>query len=67
MGNDQEVLKGLVDARSLEGVMEMLATICAERAEHLGADWQDQRSAQCWLSAATRLSQAMPFFEQLGL
>jgi hypothetical protein len=67
MGNDQDVLKDLVDARSLGGVMEMLATICAEKAEHLGANWQDQRSAQCWLSAATRLTQAMPFFEHLGL
>ena len=67
MENNQDVLKDLVDACSLEGVMEMLATICAEKAEHLDADRQDQRSAQRWLSAATRLSQAMPFFERLGL
>jgi hypothetical protein len=67
MGNNQEVLKSLVDACSLEGVMEMLATICAEKAEHPGIDWQDPRSAQRWLSAATRLSQAKPFFERLGL
>jgi hypothetical protein len=60
-------LEAFVDAHGLESVISMLADICCEKAGRLRASRQDERTAQVWHSAATRLSRAHPFFEHLGI
>ena len=32
----------------LDGILEMIANICHEKAEHLRSNWQDESSAQLW-------------------
>lgn len=49
-------LEGLVDATSLEAVIDALIRVCNEKAEHLEADWQDGTSAMAWNKAAAKLA-----------
>ena len=48
-------LELLVDASSLPLVIEMLAVICDEKADHLRSNWQDADAAKAWASAARYL------------
>jgi aspartate/glutamate racemase len=46
----------LIDRTTLREVVFTLAMVCTEKAEHLRANWQDDRSAHAWDNAASRLS-----------
>jgi hypothetical protein len=52
----QTALEDLVDACGLEGVLYMLADVCADKAEHINHSWQDQVLARRWLLARTKCS-----------
>lgn len=41
-------LETLIDQWSLRVVCEMLAEICADKADHLQTNWQDSPSARAW-------------------
>lgn len=43
-----EMLEGLVDRWTLTDVLEQLARVCGEKAEHLRSNWQDNESARVW-------------------
>jgi hypothetical protein len=41
-------LESLVDSHGLCAVLECLADICKEKAEHLRTNWQDAGQARLW-------------------
>lgn len=41
----------IVDALGLSVVLATMGTVCAEKAEHLRANWQDNRTANVWARA----------------
>jgi len=48
-------LELLVDAHGLHEVLNELAVICGEKAEHLRANWQDGASARAWDAESLRI------------
>jgi hypothetical protein len=54
----KELLEQFIDGSSLFAVLEMIEVICEEKADHIMANWQDEKSARCWQRAAYRLAQA---------
>ena len=49
MGDGERAdLEALVDRWGVRGVMDALAAVCADKAEHLRANWQDGRLAAGW-------------------
>jgi hypothetical protein len=54
-GLDMEALEGMLDRHGLYGVTDMLAAICAEKAEHVRSNWQDDGTARVWDRRAKRL------------
>jgi hypothetical protein len=55
-GLDMEALEGILDRHGLHGVLDMLASVCAEKAEHVRSNWQDEGTARMWDRRATKLS-----------
>jgi len=49
-------LEEMVDASSMNFVLDTLAMICSEKAEHIIANWQDRTAAQPWQHAAQRIN-----------
>ena len=52
---DATELETMVDNYGLSGVLEALAYICQEKADHLSTNWQDARTAKVWMSDADRI------------
>lgn len=52
----QEALERYVDCLGLSETIELLATICEEKAEHIRENWQDQSTAQTWDKDAKALN-----------
>jgi hypothetical protein len=50
-------LEMLVDRHGLKQVIDMLATICEEKAEHVSINWQDIHLARSWKRDANKLAQ----------
>jgi hypothetical protein len=50
-----EELESIIDSASLADVVEALAEIAREKAEHIRSTWQDAATAKPWDSAAKRL------------
>lgn len=48
-------LELLVDDRGLDRVIDMLADICHEKADHLRSAWQDDFTANLWSKAGIQL------------
>jgi hypothetical protein len=44
----KETLEQYIDMHGLDFVLQGLADICDEKAEHLRGNWQDERSARHW-------------------
>jgi hypothetical protein len=51
-------IEALVDSHDLHTVMEALATVLDDKAEHLAGNWQDHAAARCWSRAARILDTA---------
>lgn len=45
------VIEELIDREGLGRVLEEIASICAEKAEHIRSNWQDPRLAKHWAKA----------------
>jgi len=52
---DRNVLEQMIDRTSLAAVLDALALTCAEKAEHVRCNWQDDRLAKTWDRAVTKL------------
>jgi len=55
---DMNALETIIDRSTLHHVVETLADICREKAEHLRANWQDEAAARTWEKAALKLDGA---------
>jgi hypothetical protein len=51
-----EQLEHLIDQNSLQCVLNTLADVCNEKAEHLQSNWQDTFTANLWTSRANAIS-----------
>ena len=51
----REELELMVDRYSVAEVLQALAQVCREKADHIRSNWQDQTTARSWDAAAVRL------------
>lgn len=51
----KHLLEALVDRMSLSVVLEALAEVCHEKAEHLRSEWQDSLTASWWDDKGNRI------------
>lgn len=51
----QADLEILIDQHSLAGVLDAVAVICREKADHIRTEWQDPNTAREWDLAASRI------------
>lgn len=59
-------LESLVDRAGLANVVECLAIVCEDKAEHIRANWQDTRSANGWARASNALDKAAERIKKTG-
>lgn len=50
-----DALEGLIDAHGLSRVLNALAQVCDEKAEHVLTNWQDKRGSANWTLAGQRI------------
>lgn len=62
-----DALEALIDRIGLPNVVECLASVCGEKAEHVRVNWQDARAAKSWGAAETHLNRAAERVRTLGL
>jgi len=48
-------LEAMIDQSSLKEVLDMLAEICHEKADHLRSAWQDEVAAREWERMGNRI------------
>lgn len=48
-------LEALIDRHDLARVIDALAEVCGEKADHLRENWQDNESAEVWESARVKV------------
>ena len=60
-------LERLIDRSSLPMVLEALAAVCGEKADHVRTNWQDNALATVWGRAGRQLDQMAARFETQGL
>lgn len=53
--NQDDMETQFIDKIGLSNTLEMLARICADKAEHLLENWQDKRGAAEWKKMARKL------------
>jgi hypothetical protein len=51
----EDELEELVDTNSLAEVLDALAQVCYEKAEHLRGNWQDRDTAAHWDKAGGKI------------
>jgi len=49
-------LEEMIDQSSLNDLLEMLAEVCHEKADHLRSNWQDEAAARDWERLGNRVS-----------
>ena len=52
----EEQLERFIDSHSLKYVIEQIAYICQEKADHVRTSWQDQNLASTWDEDAIRVT-----------
>jgi hypothetical protein len=57
-GEEADALEAMVDRCGLETVVAVLAVICAEKAQHVQANWQDRALAKAWDRCTAHLNKA---------
>lgn len=53
------LLETTMDSKGMGFIMEALAEISREKAEHLATNWQDSNGEKSWYWTARRIEQAM--------
>jgi hypothetical protein len=48
-------LENMVDAYGLAAMLETLAEIAGEKAEHIRVNWQDEKTAKLWETVGSKL------------
>lgn len=54
----RDKLETIMDASSVQSMLDMMATICELKADHIRENWQDQQTARVWDQAARALRAA---------
>jgi hypothetical protein len=54
----RDALEGIVDGNTLAAVVDALAAVCRDKAEHIRSAWQDWETARAWDRAAKVLEAA---------
>jgi hypothetical protein len=54
---DKDSLEAIIDIHGLTNVVAMLSELCAEKAEHVLVNWQDEVLAKKWHRASAQLDQ----------
>lgn len=52
---NKEVIEDIIDEEGLREVIEALAAICRDKADHLRGNWQDKTAAKAWDRDANKL------------
>lgn len=55
---DRHTLERMIDRYTLSTVLETVALICSEKADHIRENWQDERTAGAWDKACERAMRA---------
>lgn len=63
----RDMLEGMVDRWTLTAVLEELAAVCGDKAEHLRANWQDKESARVWDRMYNRVRTAEDVARKCGI
>lgn len=58
-------LETLVDRYGLANLVEMLAIVCEEKADHIRANWQDRITANAWAAASREFDRCAPRIKKL--
>lgn len=58
MDNLERDLETLVDKHGLKMVVDRLASVCWEKAQHVEENWGDKQLAKDWRVAASRIDNA---------
>lgn len=61
------IIETIIDGHSVAKVLDMMAGICGQKAEHIRENWQDEPLARRWDRASKRLHTASIAFRKLGL
>jgi hypothetical protein len=57
----QNELEQFIDSNGMQAVLDMLVSICHEKAHHLRSNWQDETMARQWEQGAKRLDKASEY------
>lgn len=52
---DAMILEELIDRHGPAAILESIAAIAREKAEHLRVNWQDDKAAKVWETKATKI------------
>lgn len=53
---DKDMIEALIDEHSLSDVVQALAEICREKAEHIRTNWQDDTAlVRAWARVASKI------------
>ena len=50
-----DVLEALIDLHGLPAVLNAIAQICSDKAEHIAVNWQDTATAKVWVNHMMRI------------
>jgi len=45
---DDGIVEDLIDRLTLRGLLDLVAQVCHEKADHLRANWQDETAGHAW-------------------
>jgi hypothetical protein len=65
--SDAVTLEAIVDRQGLHSVVELLAIVCGEKAEHIAVNWQDAGLAKQWDKAGQLFDTLAPKIDALKL
>jgi hypothetical protein len=53
---DRDTIEAFIDRHGLPAVLDMIAAICGDKAEHVAVNWQDSVTAKTWARDATLIA-----------
>jgi hypothetical protein len=56
---DDGIVEDLIDRLTLRGLLDLVAQVCHEKADHLRANWQDEDAGKAWMRASLRLEEVI--------
>jgi hypothetical protein len=60
-------LETMIDADCVASLLQLLADLCADKAEHVQANWQDSKLAGYWYNLAHKIQCVSVYAEERGI